>query len=270
MVRRGSPPDTTLRSTFCREATHTPSAGRGAKGKRYNRDVKSLLLDLDDTLLDYSGGVDECWTAACTLGCNDGTPPSDALVSAVAVSRRWFWDDATRHRRERVNMLGAWTKIVAHALETLDRPDSRLAATIAEEFARRRRERMQLFPDAVTCLTEWRRRGVRLGLVTNGDASQQRDKIARHGLAPFFEVIVIEGEFGAGKPDEAVYRHALRELNASPSSTCMVGDHLDFDVAGAQALGMQGIWIDRSAIGLPRHSPVRPHKIITTLTDLDL
>ena len=39
---------------------------------------------------------------------------------------------------------------------------------------------------------------------------QQRDKIERHRLAGFFDVIVIEGEFGAGKPDEVVYRHALR------------------------------------------------------------
>jgi putative hydrolase of the HAD superfamily len=165
-------------------------------------DVRSLLLDLDDTLLDYSGGVDECWAAACDVGCAAGSADAAALVPAVAASRRWFWDDLTRHRRERVNMLGAWTKIVAHALETLGRPDAALAAAIATEFARRRRERMQLFPDALACLTAWRARGVGLGLVTNGDASQQRDKIARHALAGYFDVIVIEGEFGAGKPDE--------------------------------------------------------------------
>ena len=55
-----------------------------------------------------------------------------------------------------------------------------------------------------------------LGLVTNGDATQQRDKIERHGLARFFDAIVIEGEFGAGKPDEIVYRHALGELALGP------------------------------------------------------
>ncbi|MBI2492029.1 MAG: hypothetical protein HYV94_08035, partial [Candidatus Rokubacteria bacterium] len=31
---------------------------------RYNRSVKALLVDLDDTLLDYSGGVDRHWEAA--------------------------------------------------------------------------------------------------------------------------------------------------------------------------------------------------------------
>jgi len=230
--------------------------------------VKSLLLDLDDTLLDYSGGVDECWSASCTAGCADGVLDAATLIGAVAASRRWFWDDAERHRRERVNMLGAWTKIVEHALESLGRPDPALASTIASEFADRRRARMKLFPDVIGCLASWRAQGIPLGLVTNGDATQQRDKIARHALANYFEVIVIEGEFGAGKPDEAVYRHALKALGVSGADTCMVGDHLDFDVAGSQALGIQGIWIDRSNTGLPQSCRVRPDRIIHSLAEL--
>jgi putative hydrolase of the HAD superfamily len=82
-------------------------------------------------------------------------------------------------------------------------------------------------------------------------------------------VIVIEGEFGAGKPDEAVYRHALAALGARAEDTCMVGDHLDFDVAGAQQLGMRGIWIDRAGAGLPAGCVVRPDRIIRTLAELE-
>lgn len=230
--------------------------------------MKHLLLDLDDTLLDYSGGVDDCWAASCTSGCADGALDALVLIPAVAASRRTFWDDPSRHRQERVNMPGAWTKIVAHALETLGRPDPVLAASIATQFARRRRERMRLFPDSRVCLAAWRSAGVKLGLVTNGDASQQRDKIVRHDLESYFDVIVIEGEFGAGKPDAAVFRHALQALDARPENTRMVGDHLDFDVAGAQQLGLEGIWIDRAGAGLPAESAVRPDRIIRSLTEL--
>ena len=125
--------------------------------------MKHLLLDLDDTLLDYSGGVDDCWRASCTIGCADGVLDAAALVREVAASRRWFWDDPARHRRERVNMLGAWTKIVAHALEMLGHPDPTLAGRIATEFARRRRARLKLFPDALDCLAWWRAHGIALG-----------------------------------------------------------------------------------------------------------
>ena len=40
------------------------AAVRRARGGA-GRGMKALLVDLDDTLLDYSGGVDECWSAAC-------------------------------------------------------------------------------------------------------------------------------------------------------------------------------------------------------------
>jgi putative hydrolase of the HAD superfamily len=229
--------------------------------------VKTLLLDLDDTILDYSGEVDRSWSEACHACCN-GTVHADTLVSRVAVARRWFWSDPERHRRERVNMLRAWQNIVAHALEELGVPDDALAGAIARDFAARRRDRMRLYPEALDCLARLRAHGIPLGLVTNGDASQQRDKIERHGLGTFFDVIVIEGEFGVGKPHEAVYRHALGVLGARPEDSWMVGDHLEFDVQGAQRVGMRGAWIDRTNAGLPAGSAVQPDRVVRTLDEL--
>jgi putative hydrolase of the HAD superfamily len=230
--------------------------------------VKALLLDLDDTLLDYSGEVDTSWAEACTEGCAPTGVPAATLIQAVAASRRWFWDDPERHRRERVNMLRAWQSIVAHALEGLGTRDQAVAAAIARDFAARRRARMRLFPESIACLEALRARGIRLGMVTNGDAGQQRDKIDRHGLARYFDTIVIEGEFGVGKPDAAVYRHALDVLGADPGDAWMVGVNLEFDVAGAQRLGVRGAWIDRAGAGLPPASPVRPDRIIGSLREL--
>ena len=230
--------------------------------------VKALLFDLDDTLLDYSGGVDRSWTEACTAcGAPAGIDPV-TLVAAIAETRRWFWDDPARHRRERVNMLGAWQHIVEFALERLGRPAPDLAEAIARDYAARRRAVMRLFPDSLACLTELRRRGIPLALVTNGDASQQRYKIERHDLARYFDAIVIEGEFGAGKPDEAVYWHALGALRMKPGEALMVGDHLEWDVGAPQRLGLTGVWMDRGGLGLPHGSAVQPHRIIRSLDEL--
>ena len=56
---------------------------------------------------------------------------------------------------------------------------------------------------------------MRLALVTNGAASLQRQKIARFELEPLFDLILVEGELGFGKPDERIYRLALNELAAA-------------------------------------------------------
>lgn len=229
--------------------------------------MRALLLDLDDTLLDYSGGAERCWTEACAAAA--GALDQARLVAALAESRRWFWSDPVRHRRERTNMLGAWTQIAAHALERCGRAAPELAAAIAADFSARRRAEMALFPDALACLTACRDRGLPLGLVTNGDAREQRWKIERCGLAAYFGAIVIEGEVGAGKPDAVVYHRALAGLGIEPGpDVWMVGDHLEFDVAGAQSLGLHGVWLDRPGTGLPAGSRVRPDRTVRVLDEV--
>jgi 2-haloalkanoic acid dehalogenase type II len=230
---------------------------------RAGRDA--VLFDLDDTLLDYSGAVESCWEAACAHAAAAGLDPA-AVARAVHDVRRWFWSDPVRHARERVAMLAAWTKIAAAALERVGRPSELIARAIATDFAARRLETAALFPDARPCLDALRARGVPLGLVTNGDAAMQREKIARHALAPYFDVIVIEGELGAGKPDPAVYRHALGALDARPASTVMVGDNFEWDVAGACAVGIAGVFLDRAGRGAPPGAPPAP--VIRTLRAL--
>src|SRR5215831_5041879 len=98
-------------------------------------------------------------------------------------------------------------------------------------------------PYEITCQTRtpppqepMPQRGIPLALVTNGDASQ-RYKIARHDRARFFDAIVVEGEFGAGKPDEAVYRHALGALGMAPGEAMMVDHHLEWDVGRLSGSG---------------------------------
>jgi putative hydrolase of the HAD superfamily len=230
--------------------------------------VKALLVDLDDTLLDYSGGADRSWAEACAASCPPSGIDPAVLVATLTETRRWFWDDPVRQRTERLNMVGAWEHIVEFALERLGQSAPGLAAAIARDYAVRRREAMSLFPEALGCLAELRRCGVPMAMVTNGDATQQRDKIERHRLTSYFDAILIEGEFGAGKPETAVYRHALQALGAAPTDAWMVGDHLEFDVGAPQQLGLRGVWIDRGGRGLPPNSAVQPHRIIRSLREL--
>jgi putative hydrolase of the HAD superfamily len=229
--------------------------------------VKALLVDLDDTLLDYSGGVDECWEAAC-VSAVPASVDQVTLLRALTETRVWFWSDPVRQRRERTDMLGAWTRIAAHALERCGAATEGVAEAIGRDFAARRRHRMQLFPEALQCLQQWRARGIPLALVTNGDAREQRWKIETYGLAPYFDAMVIEGEFGAGKPDEIVYRHALQALGVRADEAWMVGDHLEFDVDAPQRLGVRGVWVDRAARGLPAGAAVRPYLVIQNLREL--
>ena len=185
--------------------------------------LRAVLFDLDDTLLEYSANVAEYWAAACGLAVDAGVDVA-ALAAAVEDRRAWFWSDPVRHALHRTDMLDAWRRIAVAALAMVGRPDPALGLAIAQDFARRRRAAMRLFPDALPCLAAVRARGLRTGLATNGDGAMQRDKLARFDLEPCFDAIVIEGEFGVGKPDPAVYRRLLDRLGVAPDETMMIGD----------------------------------------------
>ena len=79
---------------------------------------------------------------------------------------------------------------------------------------------------------------------------------------------MIEGEFGAGKPEEVVYRHALESLRVEAATAWMVGDNLEWDVAAPQRLGLTGVWIDGPGQGLPAEAEVRPHRVIRRFAEL--
>ncbi|MCI0825965.1 MAG: HAD family hydrolase, partial [Chloroflexi bacterium] len=105
-------------------------------------------------------------------------------------------------------------------------------------------------------------------LITNGASQPQRAKIQRFNLAPLFESILVEEEFGAGKPEPQVYLHSLEQIDTKPSEAWMVGDNLEFDVEAPQKLGIKGIWVDWQAGGLPVASAVRPDRIVNRLSKL--
>jgi putative hydrolase of the HAD superfamily len=124
------------------------------------------------------------------------------------------------------------------------------------------------FDGAVETLQVLRERGHRMALLTNGSALFQRRKLQRFSLEPFFELILIEGELGYGKPDPRVFRAALDFFATPPGSVWMIGDNLEADIAGAQQLGIDGVWHDPDGRGLPERPPAVPRRVIRQVSEL--
>ena len=105
-------------------------------------------------------------------------------------------------------------------------------------------------------------------LLTDGEAAKQRRSVDRYDLAQYFDCIVIEGEFGVGKPDERVFRHALAAVSGRPETTWMIGDSLEVDIAPAIGMGMHGVLVDTTGDGLPADTPARPDRIVRAISEL--
>jgi putative hydrolase of the HAD superfamily len=230
---------------------------------------RAILLDLDDTILDDSSLVGDCWRGAC-----DDQAPRFAPLQAEVVSEtirqtsRWYWGDAERHRSGRLELEAARREVARLALLELGIDDRPLADSIGDGYSRRRDTLMAPLPDAVETVGWLRESGVRLALLTNGAGPAQRKKIIRFGLSALFDAILVEGELGYGKPDERVFRDAPDRLAVGPRDAWMIGDNLEWDVAAPQRLGIFAVWIDRRGRGLPAESTVRPDRVIQSLAAL--
>jgi HAD superfamily hydrolase (TIGR01549 family) len=108
-----------------------------------------------------------------------------------------------------------------------------------------RHENFALYEDALPVLEELRRRGLKIGLVTNG----QRDLdefVAHHALD--VDAKVGSKAHGRIKPHPSIFVAVLAELGVRPDEVVMVGDSYEDDIEGARALGIRAILLDRDGL----------------------
>lgn len=120
---------------------------------------------------------------------------------------------------------------------------------------------IKLFPEAISVLETLRGCGIAVGLITDGMASVQRQKIAALGLKHYMDIIVCTDELGdgCGKPSTVPFEVALTLLGIVPSGAAYVADDVSKDFAGPNQMGMTSIQIGSGElVGLPAKPVVDP------------
>jgi putative hydrolase of the HAD superfamily len=151
-----------------------------------------LLFDLDDTILHFTAGQPNCWHLALELHIRDRSDHR-ALLAAVERESSQFWAPPDRAFWGRQNMHAARRLIACAALAKEGVPLA-VCQTIADEMTDRKEAMVRPIEGALDVLSSLRARGHRLGLLTNGSAQLQRQKLSRFALEPLFDLILIEGE----------------------------------------------------------------------------
>jgi len=229
-----------------------------------------LLFDLDDTLLDYSASGRQCWQEIFLEFAPRFGVSVEQLANAHQQVSTWYWSDPERHRSGRLDLKASRRQVLRLTLETLGIDRQELGDEMADAFTSRRELQICPFPGVMKTLQELQLRNIRMGLLTNGSSDFQRNKIQRFDLTRYFETIIIEGEFGVGKPERSVFLSALGQLGAMPAQAWMVGDDLMRDIQPAQELGLGTVWVDIEGCGLPAGSQVEPMRAVRSVADLIL
>jgi putative hydrolase of the HAD superfamily len=254
--------------------------------------IKAILFDLDDTVIWDKKSVQEAFSATCLLAKQRygieplalenavrrealrlyssypsypftkqiGINPIEALWATFNEGNhdcfRFLEKMAPTYRRQ------SWT----NALHELGVNDSQFGEQLAEIFQTERRNRPILFHDSISVLNSLIG-NYKLMLLTNGAPDLQKEKMAGFpGLADYFDEIVISGDFGAGKPDRAIFEHSLKLLSVKKEEAIMIGDNLLTDILGANRIGMKSIWVNRKKV--ERDEAIEPDFEIGDLSEM--
>ena len=127
----------------------------------------------------------------------------------------------------------------------LGRPATRsVRDRIGENFLRQSREHFKAVKPALARLGSRRK----LGVVSNFYGNL-RSALASEGMLEFFKTVADSGRLGVEKPDPFIFLQALSDLGSSPEAAVMIGDSVERDMRGAEALGLRHVLVGPDRAG---------------------
>jgi len=127
-------------------------------------------------------------------------------------------------------------------------------------------ERLALFPENRAVLVELQRRGIRAGILSNGDPDMLEAAVRNADLVGLVDpVLSVEGT-GRFKTDPATYAVGTRALGLDAADVLFVSSNC-WDAIGATWFGYTTLWINRFALPLDELG-ARPTRTGSQLTDV--
>jgi len=192
--------------------------------------LKGVFFDLDDTLYDEMQFVKEGFrSVSLYISKNHGINQN--------IAYKLLLDSLEKYGR------GYTFDIV---LKKFDLFSKKLILRLLTIY-RTHRPKLSLYSGARLVLTDLKKQGYKLALITDGNVAVQRSKIEALKLKRFFKCIVISDKYGVKrrKPHHFPFKKALKILNVHADETIYVGDNPYKDFVNAKRIGMHTVRIMR-------------------------
>jgi len=232
--------------------------------------IKTIIFDLDDTLLWDKKSVEAAFQKSCQFAAKKvhvdpalleqavrleaselyatyETYPFTKMIGINPFEGLWGTFDDVGEQFQKLKeivpayRIDAWTR----GLRRMGIDDAELGKQLAEYFPLARKAHPFIYKETFQVLELLKDR-YQLVLLTNGSPTLQKKKLEiTPEIAPYFEHIVISGAFGRGKPDPSIFKFVLAQSNIQADEAIMVGDNLMTDILGASRTAIRSVWINR-------------------------
>lgn len=194
------------------------------------KSIEAILFDLDDTLYDEKQFVKGGFKAVSSYISKKNNINQNVMY-------RLLLDMLEKHGRGHIFDI---------VLKKVGLYNKKLIPKLIKVY-RTHKPKISAYPEVRAVLSALRKKGYKLGLITDGNVEAQRNKVEALKIKIFFNCIIFSDEYGIEKqkPSPFIYQKALEKLKVSLNESVYIGDNPCKDFVNAKKLGMHTIRIMR-------------------------
>lgn len=220
--------------------------------------IKAVLIDVDNTILDF----DKCSEFAIQAACREFDMPFEHnLYVAFERINTSLWKELEKGLLTSEQLFSTRWNIIFGSMGMT------ISDGVAFENCFHKHLNLCAIPeDGANDALEYIASKYPVYAATNADFAQQRNRLQSANMLKYFSGLFVSEQIGFLKPRKEFFDVCFSRLNGlSPSDALLIGDSLSADIDGAKQYGMQTCWYNRKSISSP---PDVADFVITSLSDI--
>ena len=190
---------------------------------------RSILFDLDNTLLDFFTFKKEAAKAAAKAMIKQGLPGTEIEVYGKIFS---VYDEKGIEYQKTF-----YEVVMQYNLEVNLAEKIQQAGIIA--YQQKKYEVLRPYPMVKPTLRKLKEKGLKLGIVSDAPRNKAWQRLILAGLENEFDFVITFSDTQELKPHPSSFTLALKKLGVLPEAVLFVGDNPARDIKGAKAVGMK-------------------------------
>ena len=195
--------------------------------------IKTLFLDADDTIFDFSKAQHAAFFSAFT---SLGYPVDETVYRLYDRINLSYWKKLERRETTKERLI-------------FDRFTDLFAVTgirgeeeAAEEAYQKRLGEYAFWWEGAKEGVAYLSKKYDLYILTNGHGETQISRVEKSGLGAYIKGLFVSEMVGYAKPQKEYYDYCFEKSGAEKETTVCVGDSLSSDVKGGKDYGLKTIW----------------------------
>ena len=220
--------------------------------------ITCVLFDIDDTLYDTSFQMSTARLNAVKAMIEAGLPTDvETTYRLLEEIVREYGPHYNRHFDKLLERLGLkW--------------DPRVIAAGVAAYRETSPAYLKPYPDTIPTLLKLRDIGYQLGIVSEGRAVKQWQKLIQLGIQHLFHSVIISEEIGIETMSPELFRLILKKLKIQPNEAIFVGNQLETDILCANKAKVISVRIRKgeSRMAEPKSTEMIPKYEINDLFEI--